>query len=226
MGAWVGRERAVVEQDVPWSEAWIRPGVRPRVTATLAALAIALAGQARFYNWNEARSGVVLPDPLLELFAPVDVSWLTFGLIYAALATAVVVLWRRPRRLLQAAQAYSILAAFRVTLMALAPLDPPRSIIPLRDPLVELAGDGTTLTRDLFFSGHVATLTVLFLALPRGRARGFALLAAAAVAVLTVWQHTHYTVDVLVAPFLAYGCFRLAPRLFGDPLAPPTAPTP
>jgi len=35
------------------------------------------------------------------------------------------------------------------------------------------------------------------------------------VAVCVLWQHVHYTVDVLVAPLFAYASFRLAERSEG-----------
>ncbi len=37
------------------------------------------------------------------------------------------------------------------------------NMIILNDPLVEFFGTGQTLTKDLFFSGHTATLLILFL---------------------------------------------------------------
>jgi hypothetical protein len=142
---------------------------------------------------------------------------LVWGGIFGALAS----MTRTPRRLVLVVQAYAYLVLVRVALMYVVPLDPPATIIPLRDPLVESFSTGQTpLTRDLFFSGHVGTLFLLHLVHARGRVKTVLLVAMAAVAVLTVWQHTHYVVDVLVAPFLAYGCLRLA-QLGRAPLIEP-----
>ncbi|MDJ0522545.1 MAG: phosphatase PAP2-related protein [Planctomycetota bacterium] len=194
-----------------WRLAWSRPAFRWDLALTVVLLVVATSAQARFVTWNEGRSGVVLPDPFLELFEARDLSTLTFGLIYAAILAAAVSLGRHPRRLLRVFQGYAYLALTRIVLMYLMPLDPPETIIPLRDPLVELFSTGADpLTRDLFFSGHTATLFLLYLVQPGGRLRGALLAATVVVASLTVWQHTHYLVDVLVAPFLAYGCFQLA----------------
>ena len=51
----------------------------------------------------------------------------------------------------------------RMCAMYMLPLDPPVNMIILNDPLVEFFGTGQTLTKDLFFSGHTATLFILFL---------------------------------------------------------------
>ncbi len=194
-----------------WRRSWSHTAFRWDLALTVLLLAIAVVVQARYLVWNEGRSGVVLPDPFLELFEPRDFSTLTFGIIWVAILAAAIRLAGHPHRLLRTFQTYAYLALLRVTLMYFAPLDPPATIIPLRDPLVELFSTGEApLTRDLFFSGHTATLFLLVLVQPAGRLRFLLALAMVAVAALTVWQHTHYLVDVLVAPFLAYGCFRLA----------------
>jgi len=44
-----------------------------------------------------------------------------------------------------------------------APLDAPERLILLNDPFVQFIGSGEALTKDLFFSGHTATLFLLFL---------------------------------------------------------------
>ena len=192
-----------------WKQVWREPGFPRRALFSLALLVIGLVVQAQFLMWNEDRAGAVLDDPVLALFAPRVFSALTFGLIYAALLATVIVLLRHPHRLLLVAQGYGLLALVRVGLMYCVPLDPPPQIIPLRDPLVEVVGTGRVLTRDLFFSGHTATLFLLFLALPKGWLRRSMLPTCVVVASLTVWQHTHYVIDVLVAPFCAYAVWRV-----------------
>jgi hypothetical protein len=84
-------------------------------------------------------------------------------------------------------------------------------MIPLSDPVVEFFGSsGATLTRDLFFSGHTATLVLLGLGMPV-RIFSFALFVlAGGVALCVLWQHVHYTIDILVAPLAAYGAFRVS----------------
>jgi hypothetical protein len=140
------------------------------------------------------------------------VSLPTFTLIYGGLVVAFVVLLRRPRLLLWGVQSYVLLVLLRILMMWLTPLAPPEGLVLLRDPLVESLGPARALTRDLFFSGHTSTLFLLALVLPRPwRIPMFA--AAAVVAALLVWQHAHYTIDVVVAPFVAFAASQLAARL-------------
>jgi hypothetical protein len=193
-----------------WREAWHDRGFRLQAALTASALAAALMALARFVRWVERRPGATLPDPLLRLLEPRDVTWLTFSLIYAGIAVGVALLLRRPRDLLAAVQAYVVMVAFRIAVMWATPLDPPPGMIELRDPFVERLGTGQLLTRDLFFSGHTSTMFLLFLAAPGRLAKRFFLACTVLVGACVLWQHVHYTVDVVVAPFFAYAAWRVA----------------
>jgi hypothetical protein len=91
--------------------------------------------------------------------------------------------------------------------MAFVPLDPPIGYIPLRDPLLECFTEGgAVVSKDLFFSGHTASLAVTALMF-RGQRFGKLLWAATfSVGLLVLVHHVHYTVDVLVAFPGAYLC--------------------
>lgn len=180
---------------------------------TLATLVAVLAAMARFLNWVERRPGVVLPDPVLVLIPPRDVTWITFALVYAGLLTAVAVLLPHPRRLLLGMQAYAIMVLLRMAVMAVTPLEAPPGMLALEDPLVQVLGTGKVLTKDLFFSGHTSTAFLLVLMAPGRATRTFFLACTVAVAVCVLWQHVHYTVDVLVAPLFAFVSHALACRL-------------
>ncbi|MDH3251922.1 MAG: sphingomyelin synthase family protein, partial [Ignavibacteria bacterium] len=101
----------------------------------------------------------------------------------------------------------------RMCAMYVLPLDPPEGMIILRDPVVEVFGPGAVLTRDLFFSGHTGTLFILFLTARMTALRLLFGIATLTVAVLLLWQHVHYTVDVLAAPFFTLPAFLLAQRI-------------
>jgi hypothetical protein len=196
-----------------WRDAWDDRVFRIQSVITLPLLVLVLSLLARFLEQNEARQGVVLPDPLLRLFQPHDVTWITFGLIYIGLIAAIVYLLRHPATLLLAMQAYALMVAFRIMAMSLVPLEPPPTMLPLNDPLVEVFGTGRLLTKDLFFSGHTSTLFLLFLVTPRGRLKNIFLACTVLVAFCVLLQHVHYGIDVLVAPFVAYASVRIV-RVF------------
>jgi hypothetical protein len=193
-----------------WPDAWRDPHFRIRLVLTVPALVAVLAALARFLEFVEARPGAVLPDPVLSLLPPQDLTWLTFSLIYLGLFFGVARLGAEPRRLVVALQAYVVLVLFRIAAMGVTPLEAPPGMIPLHDPLVRLFGPGKLLTKDLFFSGHTSTLFLLFLAVPGRRSKVVFLVCTAAVGISVLWQHVHYTIDVLVAPFFAYASFKLA----------------
>jgi len=203
-----------------WAEAWRDHGFRLRLALTLPALVAVLALLSRFLDRVEARPGVVLPDPVLALLSPRDLTWLTFGLIYLGIFFGVARLATVPRRLVLTLQAYVVMVLFRIAAMGVTPLEAPPGMIPLRDPLVLLFGPGKLLTKDLFFSGHTSTLFLLALAMPGRREKALFLVCTAAVAVCVLAQHVHYTIDVLAAPFFAYASFRMARFLDPDAEAP------
>jgi len=170
---------------------------------------------ARFLVMIEHRAGVVLSDPVLALFPPADLTWLTFALIYLGLAVALVVLSRHPDALMLALQSYVMMVLVRIVAMYLVPLEPPAAMIALTDPTVETFGTGSTLTKDLFFSGHTSTLFLLFLVTPGRLWKGLFLLCAVGIGVAVLLQHVHYTIDVYAAPFFAFGAFTLTKHLRG-----------
>ncbi len=192
-----------------WQGAWADRAFRLQASITVPLLVLVLGLLARFLEGNEARQGVVLADPMLALFAPHDVTWITFGLIYIGLVAAIIYLLRHPPALLLAMQAYALMVAFRIVAMTLVPFEPPPTMIPLNDPLVEIVGTGRLLTKDLFFSGHTSTLFLLYLATPAGRLRNVFLACTVLVACCVLLQHVHYAVDVFVAPFVAYASVQI-----------------
>jgi hypothetical protein len=178
------------------------------LVVTLVFLAVALASLANFLNFAEARQGVVLPDPILNLFNPIDLTWLIFALIYISLVVGIITLIINPKRLIFVIQLYSLMVVVRIVAMYLLPLEPPAKMIILNDPFVEFFGTRQTLTKDLFFSGHTATLLILFLVSEKKIIKTFFLISTIAVAISVLLQHIHYTIDVFAAVFFTYACYK------------------
>ncbi|MDY0081621.1 MAG: phosphatase PAP2-related protein [Ignavibacteriaceae bacterium] len=168
-----------------------------------------LAVLAWFINYVEYRPGVVFTDPVLELFNPIDLTWFTFILIYFALIIAIASLAGSPVKLLCALKLYSLMAFVRIITMFLLPLDPPEKMILLKDPFVEFFGSGQTLTKDLFFSGHTATLFILYLVSENKLIKLVFLISTVLVAVFVLLQYVHYTIDVFAAVFFTYACYNI-----------------
>jgi hypothetical protein len=192
-----------------WNLAWTRKMFRIELALTVVFLVTVLSLFSRFVNWVEWRQGVSLNDPVLAMLTPSDVTWLTFTLIYLGLIAAINALLIFPDRLILGMQAYTLMMVIRAAAMFVIPLDPPKDMIPLADPLVEIIGTGQLLTRDLFFSGHTATMFILFLCVPQRTLKVMLLSGTVLLAVCLLGQHVHYTVDVITAPFFAYGAYRI-----------------
>ena len=176
---------------------------------TVLFLAVILFIFPNFLAFVEDRQGVVLADPILELFNPSDLTWLTFGLIYISLIVAIFSFRAKPEILLLSLQSYSLLVIFRVMVMYSAPLDAPERMILLNDPFVQFFGSGQAFTKDLFFSGHTATLFLLFLVSDKKYLKIIFLTSTVLVGIAVLLQHVHYTIDVLAAPFFSYSSYKI-----------------
>ncbi len=191
------------------TEVW-RPHLGELVVMVVA-IAVTLFGFLHFTGWVETRSGVVLDDPLLNVLPAIDLSWPIFAIIYGGLLAGGIVLLRRPTALLHFLRAYTLLVLVRIVAMYVTPLDPPAGMILLVDPLAG-AGPGGALTRDLFFSGHTATMVLLLLSMRRPPERLILALATITLAAMLLLQHVHYTIDILAAVVFAWTCFSVTSR--------------
>jgi membrane-associated phospholipid phosphatase len=194
----------------PWKIFLIRKHNKKELLFTLILLAALLLGFTRFLNFVELRAGFSFNDPLLNLFTPVDFTWVIFGLIYAGLIIAIFFFIKDPHLLLTALQSYLVLVIFRSAAMYLLPLNPPSDMIPLNDPFVQIFGSGEILTKDLFFSGHTATLFLLFLVADKRILKVIFLAFAGIVGISVLLQHVHYSIDVFTAPIFSYTSVKFA----------------
>lgn len=193
-----------------WKEYLSDPSKRKLAIGIIIFLAITLFLLTNFLSFNETREGAVIDDPILALFEPINLTWSTFALIYLGLLIGIYHFSKNPRVLLHALLTYTFLALIRICLMYSLPLEPPAEMISLNDPFVELFGTGKTLDKDLFFSGHTSTMFMLFLLAYKSKYKKLFLAGTFLVGASVILQHAHYTVDVLVAPFIAYAAYKIA----------------
>ena len=168
---------------------------------------------SHFLHFIEQRDGVVLNDPILKSFNPIDLTWLIFALIYLSLIIFVITTFSKPNKLLISFQAYGLMLIFRTIAMYLTPFEAPEKIILLDDPFVQFFAKGDILTKDLFFSGHTGTLFLLFLLAENKTLKTIFLILTLMVGTAVLLQHVHYSIDVFVAPFVAFASFRIIKEL-------------
>jgi hypothetical protein len=201
----------------PASE-WAQALARPAFRLSWAVLALLLFGVLvpqvpGFFSVIQAREGAVLADPLLHLLPRHDVATPVFVLMYGGVLAAVGWLTRHPYLFLRGLWAYFLLLVLRMATIWLCPLNPPLDLVPMPDPFTAFffhTADAEAITKDLFFSGHTATVAILALAV-RGRWLRPALAAVAVlIGVLVLVQRVHYSYDVLAAPLFAWLAYWVA----------------
>ena len=196
-----------------WRSAWAAGGFRATLLSAAAAGVALVLVLPRFFEWVGGRPGIRPADPVLAHWGPMDVSVPTFAVLYGTILLVAVSVAGRPWRLLRGLWAYILLMVMRMAAMALVALEPPGDIIPLADPVtLHFYPGAVPFLKDLFFSGHTATLVLTALLAEKGPVRWLAAAGAAVVGVLVLAQHVHWTVDVLAAVPAAWLAWVLAGR--------------
>ena len=180
---------------------------------TIAVLPVTLYFFSRFLLFNEYRPGTTLDDPVFYWFSAVNLNIIIFILIYGSLIAGPVFLLRYPKELMIALQSYTLLVLFRMLAMYLVPLEPPAGMIDLHDPLVFVIGTGQPVQKDLFFSGHTATMFLLFLTAQNKTLKWIFLIIAFLVGLFVILQKVHYSIDVFVAPFFSVCSYLIARKI-------------
>lgn len=197
-----------------WREAWNSPSFRFQTIITLSFLALLGVFIPPFFTYIQATPGYLINDVILNYLPVQNFSLSIFLLIYSVIILTAINLSTFPMLFLKCLQAYCLLVAIRIFCLYLVPLDPERLMIPLDDPFVgRLFYNGSVITKDLFFSGHVSTMYLFFLAIPYRSLKYFFLIATILVSVFILVQHVHYSVDVIVAPFISWISYRVVQQI-------------
>lgn len=194
-----------------WKEAFGSKKFLVEFFVSFLILIITMICFSQFVQFVELRNGVQLSDPLLNSYSAINLTWPIFIMIYGAIIFALLILIYFPTELVILFEAYALMVIIRMIFMFAMPLDPPIGMIPLQDPFVQFFGSNKSLTKDLFFSGHTASLFLLSLSVPK-KWKWFFFSLTIAVAIAVILQKIHYVVDVLVAPFISFCCYFLASR--------------
>jgi len=167
-----------------------------------------------FFQYIQERPGHLIGDVVLDWVPPHDMSVYIFTLLYVGVIMAVgTATIKEPEVLLTGMQAFILLSLMRMATLYFIPLEPHPGLVLLEDPFVGyLFYNENVITKDLFFSGHVSTMFVLYLTATGRNLRIFLAADTVLMAICMVFQHAHYTVDILAAPFFALLCAYIAGR--------------
>jgi PAP2 superfamily C-terminal len=198
-----------------WKESLSTSGFAPKL---LIAVAVFVSGALQFptYFRNiQKRQGTLLNDVVLSNIPFMDVSTYIFAIIYGLLIYMLLRVLAKPQLFLLFALTFVIETVFRMTTIYLFPLNPPADLVILHDIFSELLiyGDSEPVTKDLFFSGHTATMVMICLFVEGRRDKIASLIATFFLAILLLIQHVHYTIDVIGALFFTYISYLIARQI-------------
>ncbi len=168
-----------------------------------------------FFATIESRKGIVLDDWILNQITPYDFSIPIFIIIWSTTILFIIRSIYDPVIFIEVIYSVVLLCIVRMISISLVPLDPPLGLIKLIDPLTSLTygGKDVFITKDLFFSGHTSNMFLLTLCFQRKTDKWIGFFAAISVGVLVLFQHVHYTIDVLAAFVITYFLVIIGKRL-------------
>ena len=201
--------------EVNWTAAWQDSRFRWQLILAIAVFAIFPWKADDYFQWIQQREGIVMQDIVLAYIPARNVSIPIFGIIYVSVVYLILRIVRQPKHFLWFAWAFNIETLFRFACIYWVALNPPTGLVDLHDPIAELFiyGENLAITKDLFFSGHTATMVFVCYFLPNKMERNIALLFTAVLVVLLLFQHLHYSLDILAAPVATWIAIKLAKRL-------------
>ena len=165
----------------------------------------------------EQQKGMTLWDPVHAMLPPpIDFSVWIFAATYSVIILNIIVLLLESmERLAFAFSVGAILIFLRSFSFILFPLDPPVGMIPLIDPAIAYFNPGQFVaTRDLFFSGHCATMFFLYwVARPVWLKRLMVFVNIFVICAISI-QRVHYTIDIIVGILASWGVAKLMHYLF------------
>lgn len=168
-----------------------------------------------YFQWIQLREGIQWNDPILNAIPALNVSYPIFGIIYLSVIYLLYRLLQDPKRFVWFAWAFNLETGFRFLTIYLVALNPPAGLVDLHDPLAEMFiyGENMAITKDLFFSGHTATMVFVCFFLPTAKERRIAVVISFLLASLLLLQHVHYSLDIVAAPLFTLAAIWIVKRI-------------
>jgi hypothetical protein len=199
-------------QQLTWKVFWQSPEGKRYVWIAIAAFAAMFVSVIFTLAYVEQRTGYVIENWSLGILGkPRNFSIAIFAITYFAMVYAIWSNVSRPRIFLHMFITYAAMQLMKCVMLLLVPLDPPQEILPLSDPVLEtLFYGGNVNLKDLFFSGHVATVCIAAVYARHRLMKIILFVLAPLLGFLMAQQRVHYIVDALAAPLFVWLAFRLS----------------
>jgi hypothetical protein len=194
-----------------WGEAWQESSFKLSFLLAMLTFSVFPWKAATYFQWIQRREGIILNDFILEFIPPKNVSYPIFSIIYCTIIYLIVRLLATPKTFVWFAWAFNLETIFRFVTIYLVALNPPVGIVDLHDPVATLFiyGENMLITKDLFFSGHTATMVFACYFLPLKKEKITAIILTVILVVLLLIQHVHYTIDIIMAPLFTLLAIRI-----------------
>jgi hypothetical protein len=184
-----------------WLQAFRLRSFRIKMILFPALFIIYSAITQRLGNYVETRTGILLHDKLLDYIPQYDFSLSIFLLLYGSICLLIITHLNKPTLILRLIEMHFYVAIVRQICILMLPLEPPIGIIVLRDLFLEntVYPRNSPLTKDLFFSGHVASIWIYYLVAQLKWVKTYMILATIWMSFMILSMRVHYTIDVFGA---------------------------
>ena len=202
-----------IEQN--WTASWQDNRFRWQLILAIAVFAIFPWKADDYFQWIQQREGIVMQDIILANIPAKNVSIPIFAIIYFSVVYLIVRIIRQPKHFLWFAWAFNVETIMRFASIYWVALNPPEGLVDLHDPIAELFiyGENLAITKDLFFSGHTATMVFVCYFLPQTKERKIAIALTGVLVILLLIQHVHYSLDIVAAPIATWVAIRITKAL-------------
>lgn len=202
-----GEQLASVDQ---WKDVWEQRAFKTKAIVGVIIFVIILILFPFFFNYIELRKGIIVYDPIINQIPAYNLSIPIFMVIWG---TSILIFYRclqDPAVFILFLWSFIVMSLLRISTLLLFPLEPPLGLVELKDPITSIFYGNKFITKDLFFSGHTATQFLIFLTLRKKNDKTIALISSVAVGIMVLFQHVHYTIDVLSAPLFSFFSYKIA----------------
>jgi hypothetical protein len=167
-------------------------------------------------SYAERPTSVYVGDIVLDNLPVIDLSFIIIELaLFAIVIGTSFVIFYRPRYILFTIKAIALFIAIRALFMSLTHMGIYPGHIGPGSGYFDFIYSYFNMQTGFFFSGHTGMPFLMALIFwDKKQERALFLLLSIVFAVAVLFTRIHYSIDVLAAPFMAYGIFKIAKYLF------------
>lgn len=198
--------------EISWKEAWASNVFRRKLIIGWILHIAVLLYLPHFFAAIQQKQGVPINDFVLAFLPAVNMSPVIFALLYVTVIFTIFRSAQSPYLFLLYLWSTLFISLTRLVTNNWVSLEPPLGLVSLDDPILLPFYGPNGITKDLFYSGHTASVYLTYLILRRKKEKMIALMATIIVGISLLLQHIHYTIDVIFAPVFVYIVFVFAKK--------------